>query len=154
MSLEKVQAFFDALGQKDKVIVLERSSATVAEAAEALGCEPERIAKTLSFYVAGEPVLIVMAGDAKVDNQKYKAAFGEKARMIPPGEVEAAVGHAPGGVCPFGANPGVKTYLDTSLRRFELVYPAAGSDHSAVPQTLEELERNAGSAGWIQISRT
>lgn len=151
MSLEAVQAFFET--HEGQVLVLERSSATVAEAAEAVGCQPCQIAKTMSFFVAGEPVLILLAGDVKIDNPKYKAVFGEKAKMIPPDQVEQAVGHAPGGVCPFALRPGVKVYLDRSLQRFEAVYPAAGSDHSAVRQTLPQLEQNAGSLGWIDVSK-
>lgn len=151
MSLEAVQQFFQT--HEGEVLVLEQSSATVAEAAQAVGCQPCQIAKTMSFFVAGQPVLVVLAGDARIDNPKYKAVFGEKAKMIPPDQVEDAVGHAPGGVCPFVIKPGVKTYLDESLRRFETVYPAAGSDHSAVRQTLPQLEVNANCAGWIDVSK-
>ncbi len=151
MSLEAVQQFFQT--HEGEVLVLEQSSATVAEAAQAVGCQPCQIAKTMSFFVAGQPVLVVLAGDARIDNPKYKAVFGEKAKMIPPDQVEDAVGHAPGGVCPFVIKPGVKTYLDESLRRFETVYPAAGSDHSAVRQTLPQLEVNANCVGWIDVSK-
>ncbi len=153
MSVEKVQKYFDDLGLGDRIIIPERSSATVEEAALAIGCEPKEIAKTMSFLVSGEPMLIVTAGDAKVDNAKYKAAFHEKARMIPGDQVEGYIGHPPGGVCPFAINPGIPVYLDVSLRRFGTVYPAAGSGHSAVKLTVDELEDLSGSAGWVDVCK-
>lgn len=153
MSLERVKEYFQQLGLGDRIIEPEASSATVAEAAQALGCQPCQIAKTMSFLVDGAPVLIVTAGDARVDNQKYKAFFHEKAKMIPADEVEGYIGHAPGGVCPFATLPGVTVYLDRSLQRFARVYPAAGSGHSAVDLSLDELERCSHSVGWLDVCK-
>lgn len=129
------------------------SSATVELAAEAVGCEPARIAKTLSFKVGDTPVLIVAAGDAKIDNPKYKAQFHTKAKMLTREEVEEKIGHAVGGVCPFAVNEGVEIYLDESLKRFETVYPAAGSSNSAIQMTMEELEKYSGSSRWIDVCK-
>ncbi len=153
MSLERVQQYFKEIGLADRIIVPEKSSATVEEAAEAIGCQPKQIAKTLSFLVDEKPILIVAAGDAKVDNKKYKETFHEKARMIPGDQVEGYVGHAPGGVCPFAVNPGVTVYLDVSLKRFERIYPAAGSGHSAVMLSVEELEQYSGYTMWIDVCK-
>ena len=122
-------------------------------AAQAVGCEPARIAKTLSFKVGDHAVLIVVAGDAKVNNSGYKAQFHTKAVMLKPEEVTELIGHAIGGVCPFAVNPGVEVYLDESLKRFETVYPAAGSSNSAIEMTLEELEKYSGSLGWIDVCK-
>ena len=132
MALDKARAYLAQKGLDDRIIIPEQSSATVAEAAAALGCAPGMIAKTLSFLQDGRPVLILAEGLSRVDNQKYRARFGCKAKMIPAEQVEALVGHAVGGVCPFGVNEGVTVYLDVSLKQHETVYPAAGSDHSAV----------------------
>ena len=129
------------------------SSATVELAAQALGCEPGRIAKTLSFLVGARAVLIVAAGDAKVDNHKYKAQFGVKAKMLSADEVTDLVGHAVGGVCPFAVNEGVTVYLDESLKRFDTVYPACGSSNSAIELTIPELEQYSGFAGWIDVCK-
>ena len=129
------------------------SSATVELAAQALGCEPCRIAKTLSFMVDGRAILIVAAGDARVDNPKYKAQFGTKAKMLTPEEAETMVGHAVGGVCPFAVNDGVTVYLDESLKRFETVFPACGSSNSAIELTIDELEKYSGFASWIDICK-
>ncbi|MFQ9396018.1 MAG: YbaK/EbsC family protein [Lachnospiraceae bacterium] len=137
----------------DRVIHLAASTATVAEAAEALGVEPGMIAKTLSFLQEEKPVLILTEGTAKIDNRKYKDTFHIKAKMIPFEEVETQVGHAPGGVCPFGINENVIVYLDESLRQFENVYPAAGDDHSAVKLTVDELEKIAGATGWVDVCK-
>ena len=126
MSIERVKAYFRAYGLEENIQEFEVSSATVQLAAEALHCEPQRIAKTLSFMINGNAVLVVMAGDAKIDNAKYKAQFGLKAKMLSPEEVERMVGHAVGGVCPFAVNKDVKVYLDISLKRFETVFPACG----------------------------
>ena len=153
MSIERVRAFFKARGMEDRVLEFPVSSATVELAARALGCEPCRIAKTLSFLVEGRAVLIVAAGDAKVDNHKYKAQFGTKARMLSPEEVTALIGHAVGGVCPFAVNEGVAVYLDESLRRFETVYPACGSSSSAIELTIPELEEYSASSGWIDVCK-
>jgi prolyl-tRNA editing enzyme YbaK/EbsC (Cys-tRNA(Pro) deacylase) len=153
MSIEKVRAFFRAHGMEDRVREFEASSATVELAAAALGCAPCRIAKTLSFMVDGAPVLIVAAGDARIDNPKYKAQFGTKAKMLTPDEAVALVGHAVGGVCPFAVNDGVTVYLDASLRRFDTVFPACGSSHSAIELTLPELEALAAPAAWVDVCK-
>ncbi|MCI8670339.1 MAG: YbaK/EbsC family protein [Lachnospiraceae bacterium] len=153
MSAEKAREHLFQYDMGDRIIEFNESSATVELAAQAIGCEEAMIAKTISFYVDEGAVLIVAAGDTKIDNPKFKAYFGCKAKMIPAAEVEAAVGHAPGGVCPFGVKEGVKVYLDDSLKRFEVVYPAAGSANSAVKMTLEELERASESSSWIDICK-
>lgn len=153
MSLAKAKAYLESRGLLDHVIELEASSATVAEAAQALGVEPARIAKTLSVLQGEQPVLIVTEGTARLDNHKYKSLFHVKAKMIPHDEVEQYIGHAPGGVCPFGVNDGVVVYLDESLRRFETVYPAAGDDHSAVRLTIPELEQASGAKGWVDVCK-
>ena len=132
MAIERVRAFFKERGMEERIQEFEVSSATVQLAAQALNCEPCRIAKTLSFMVQDTPILIVAAGDAKIDNAKYKAQFSTKAKMLSPEEVENLVGHAVGGVCPFGINQGVTVYLDESLKRFETVFPACGSSNSAI----------------------
>ena len=153
MSIEKVKTYFGAFGMEDRILEPEASSATVEEAANALGCEPARIAKTMSFLTENGPILIVMAGDARTDNKKFKDEFHEKARMIPWDQVEELTGHAPGGVCPFAANSGVAVYLDESLKRFTTVFPAAGSGNSAIELTLPELEKHSLSKKWICISK-
>ena len=153
MSLEKAKKYLADRGFLDHIIELDHSTATVSLAAEALGVEPGMIAKTLSFFQGETPVLILAEGTARIDNRKYKDTFHMKARMIPFEEVEAAAGHAPGGVCPFGANENVKVYLDQSLRKFEVVYPAAGNDHSAVKLTIPELEQAADTADWVDVCR-
>ena len=153
MAIEKVRAFFARFGMADRIMEFDVSSATVELAAQALSCEPCRIAKTLSFHADGAPVLIVAAGDAKVDNPKYKAQFGVKAKMLSPDEAQALIGHAVGGVCPFAVNEGVKVYLDASLQRFETVYPACGSSNSAIELTLPELEQYSGAAAWIDVCK-
>lgn len=153
MSFEAVKTFFAGVGLEDRVMELEQSSATVEEAAAAIGCAPRQIAKTMSFFVEDRPVLIVTAGDAKVDNGKFKAQFHQKAKMIPGDQVEAAVGHAPGGVCPFVLHAGAAVYLDVSLRRFEEVYPAAGNAHSAVRLALPELEHCSGFTAWVDVCK-
>ena len=153
MSLEKAERYLEHKGMLDRVIRLKESTATVAEAAEALGVEPGMIAKTMSFLQDGQAVLILTEGTARIDNRKYKDAFHMKAKMIPFEEVEQWIGHAPGGVCPFGINDGVKVYLDESLRRFETVYPAAGDAHSAVKLTIPELEEVAGAVGWVDVCK-
>ena len=153
MSLVKAEKYLEGKGFLDHVIELEASTATVAEAAAALGVEKGMIAKTMSFLQGEEPVLILTEGTAKVDNRKYKDTFHVKAKMIPFDEVEEKIGHAPGGVCPFGINEGVEVYLDESLKRFETVYPAAGNDHSAVKLTIPELEQIAGARGWVDVCK-
>lgn len=153
MSLEKVQQYFSGLGIADRIIVLEQSSATVALAAQALNTEEARIAKTLSFMVAGSPVLIVTAGDTKIDNAKYKGKFGVKAKMLTSEELESLVGHLPGGVCPFGIKENVKVYLDESLKRFQTVFPACGSENSAIEFTIPEIEKYSNFIEWVDVSK-
>lgn len=153
MAIEKVREYFARYGIADRIQEFAVSSATVELAAQALRCEPCRIAKTLSFMVDGRAVLVVMAGDAKVDNPKYKAQFGTKAKMLTPEEAEGLVGHAVGGVCPFGIRDGVAVYLDSSLRRFETVFPACGSGSSAIELTIPELERYSGYTAWVDVSK-
>ena len=153
MAFEKAKAYLEARGLADRIIQPEHSSATVAEAAEAIGCEPGMIAKTLSFLVDDKPVLILADGLARIDNRKYKDFFGCKAKMIPPDRVGDLVGHDIGGVCPFGVNKGVTTYLDVSLRRFETVFPACGSSNSAIELTLPELERFSRARGWVDVCK-
>ena len=153
MAIEKVREYFRQFGMEGRVQEFEVSSATVELAAAALGCEPCRIAKTLSFMTEEGPVLIVAAGDAKIDNTKYKAQFHTKAKMLTPDEAVKLVGHAVGGVCPFAINDGVKVYLDESLRRFETVFPAAGSGSSAIELTLAELENYSNSTAWIDVCK-
>ena len=149
MSIERVKAYFEGYGMADRVLELPVSSATVELAAAALGCEGCRIAKTLSFLVDGATVLIVAAGDARVDNGKFKAFFHTKARMLTPQEAADLVGHAVGGVCPFALKDGVDVYLDVSMQRFETILPAAGSSNSCVELTCAELEQAAcGCKGW------
>ena len=153
MSLEKAKAYLAEKGYADHVIELEDSSATVQLAAQALGVEPGMIAKTMSFLIGEEAILILTEGTAKVDNRKYKDTFHMKAKMIPFEEVENWIGHAPGGVCPFGIKDGIKVYLDESLKQFDTVYPAAGNDHSAVKLTIAELEEVAGAVGWVDVCK-
>lgn len=153
MAIDKVKAYFNKYGMEERIQEFAVSSATVELAAKALRCEPQRIAKTLSFLVAEHPVLIVAAGDAKIDNHKYKEQFATKAKMLSPDEVEAMVGHAVGGVCPFAVNEGVEVYLDESLKRFETVFPACGSANSAIELTIPELEQYSGYTGWIDVCK-
>lgn len=153
MSLERAKKYLEDKGFLERVIELEQPTATVAMAAEALGVQPERIAKTMSFLQGEQPVLILTEGTARVDNRKYKDTFHMKAKMIPFEEVEEQIGHAPGGVCPFGIKEGISVYLDESLKSFDTVYPAAGNDHSAVRLTIPELEQAADAAGWVDVCR-
>ena len=153
MAIEKVRAYFAQHDMEGQVQEFTVSSATVELAAAALSCEPARIAKTLSFLVNGQAVLIVAAGDARIDNAKYKAQFGTKAKMIPAEDVESLVGHGIGGVCPFGVNDGVTVYLDESLKRFVTVYPACGSPSSAIELTIPQLEQYSGYTAWIDVCK-
>ena len=153
MAIERVRSFFKEQGIEDRIQEFEVSSATVQLAAQALNCEPCRIAKTLSFMVDEKPILIVAAGDAKIDNPKYKAQFNTKAKMLSPEEAEMLVGHAVGGVCPFGINEGVTVYLDTSLKRFETVFPACGSSNSAIELSIPELEKYSHFIQWIDVTK-
>lgn len=153
VAIDKVKKYFKRWGLEENIREFKVSSATVELAAQALGCEPERIAKTLAFRVKNRPVLIVTSGDARIDNTKYRAHFQAKAKMLRPDEVESAVGHAIGGVCPFGANEGVPVYLDVSLRRFCTVFPACGSSNSAIELTIRELEKYSKATGWVDVCR-
>lgn len=153
MWIAEVREYLSQIGANAEIIELIDSSATVELAAEALGCEPKKIAKTLSFLTKNGAILIVMAGDAKIENKKYRELFGEKAKMIPGEQVEELVGHAPGGVCPFGVKEGVKTYLDCSLKRFQTVFPAAGSANSAVELSLTQLEHYSNALEWIDVCK-
>ena len=153
MSIEVVRRFFKSHGIENRVQEFDVSSATVELAAEALNCEPCRIAKTLSFMVDRRPVLVVAAGDAKIDNPKYKAQFGTKAKMLSPDQVLELIGHGVGGVCPFAVNEGVDIYLDISLKRFETVFPACGSSNSAIELTIEELEKYSSFIEWVDVCK-
>lgn len=154
MTIEEIKTHLEACGLHDRVKEFDQSSATVELAARAVGCEPCRIAKTMSFLVDGGVALIVLAGDARVDNQKFKAVFHQKAKMLTPDEVAGRTGFPVGGVCPFLAPEGVKVYLDISLKRFDTVYPAAGTANSAVRLTPQELETAAAPAAWIDVSQS
>lgn len=153
MAIDKVKEYFRKYGIEERVQEFDVSSATVELAAAALHCEPKRIAKTLSFMGDGHAVLIVAAGDTKIDNPKYKAQFGRKAKMLSPAEAETLVGHAVGGVCPFAVNEGVEVYLDVSLKRFDTVFPACGSSNSAIELTISELEEYSGYTGWVDVCK-
>ena len=154
MAIEKVKEYFRKLGIEDRILEFDVSSATVELAAEAVGCEPARITKTLSFMLDDGPILIACAGDAKVANPKFKAEFGQKAKMLSYDEAEELIGHAVGGVCPFAVNDGVRVYLDESMKRFDVVYPAAGRDNSAVGLTPEELERySTNFVKWVDVCK-
>lgn len=153
MAIEKVKEFFRQYGMEGKVLEFETSSATVELAAQALHCEPCRIAKTLSFMGKEGPLLVVAAGDAKIDNPKFKAQFGTKPKMLKPEENVELIGHAIGGVCPFAVNDGVKVYLDESMKRFETVFPACGSASSAIELTMEELEKYSQAVAWIDVCK-
>lgn len=153
MAIEKVRAYFETLGRADDILEFPVSSATVALAAQALGTEEKRIAKTMSFKHGDGCILVVAAGDARVDNKKFRAAFGMKASMLHAEDVERIVGHDVGGVCPFAVNDGVNVYLDESLKRFATVFPACGSANSAIELTCEELEKFGNSKGWVDVCR-
>ncbi|MED3802130.1 YbaK/EbsC family protein [Lysinibacillus xylanilyticus] len=153
MAIEKVRKHLAQWNVEHKIQELNESSATVDLAAQALGCEPERIAKSLSFLVNDGAILIVAAGDAKVDNAKYKAVFGTKAKMLGIDEVLEKIGHEVGGVCPFGVNEGVAIYLDESLKRFTTVFPACGSSNSAIELTISELETYTPYLEWVDVCK-
>ena len=154
MSIDKVSAFFKQYGMEERIREFAVSSATVELAAEVLHCEPCRIAKTLSFMVNENPILIVAAGDARIDNHKYKEQFGTKAKMMTPEETVSLIGHAVGGVCPFAVNKDVSVYLDISLKRFDTVFPACGSSNSAIELTIDELERYSAFLQWIDVCKS
>lgn len=153
MSISKVKDYFESYGIAHRIQEFEVSSATVELAAKALGCEPERIAKTLAFQTLEESILIVTAGDTRIDNSKYKAFFKTKAKMIPASETEAKIGHTVGGVCPFAVKEGVKIYLDESLKRFNTIFPACGSANSAIELSLDELEKYSHFQEWIDVCK-
>ena len=153
MSIERARAHLRKWNMDGRIRELEFSSATVELAAKALNVEGARIAKTLSFMVDGAPILIVAAGDIRVDNRKFKDAFHTKAKMLTPDQAAELIGHAVGGVCPFGVNEGVKIYLDESLKRFETVFPAAGSGNSAIELTIPELEQTSGYTSWVDVAK-
>lgn len=153
MSIEKVRDYFRKWNIEDRIQEFDVSSATVELAAKALNCEPERIAKSIAFKADEGAVLIVTAGDAKIDNSKFKAKFATKAKMLSPDEAITMVGHAVGGICPFAVNEGVKTYLDISLKRFKKVFPACGSSNSAIELTIEELEDYSCFIEWVDVCK-
>ena len=153
MSIERARTHLAKYGLEDRIRELTVSSATVALAAEALGCEPARIAKTLSFENGEGAILVIAAGDARIDNAKFKHRFGMKAHMLSAERVEPLIGHGVGGVCPFGIHEGIPVYLDESLKRFDIVYPAAGTAASAVMLTLSELERASEADGWVDVTK-
>ncbi len=153
MSIELARNYLGKFGIADRIQEFTVSSATVALAAEALGCAPQRIAKTMAFLVDGAAILIVAAGDVKIDNSKFKQQYHTKAKMLSPDELVEMVGHAMGGVCPFGIKEGVTVYLDESLKRFETVFPACGSANSAIELTIPELEQYSGFACWVDVCK-
>lgn len=153
MAIEKVREYFEKWDIEDRILEFDVSSATVELAAQAVGCKEERIAKTLSFIIDDKVILIVAAGDAKIDNKKYKAEFKTKSKMVSPDEALELIGHSIGGVCPFGINDGVVVYLDKSLKRFTTVYPACGSSNSAIELTIEELEKYSNYSSWVDVCK-
>lgn len=153
MAIEKVREYFSRFGMEDRILEFDVSSATVELAAQALNCAPERIAKSITMNVDGVCVMIIAAGDVKIDNSKYKAEFSTKAKMLSADEALSMTGHAVGGICPFAINDGCKVYLDESLKRFDFVYPACGSSNSAIQLTIEELEKYSGYIKWIDVCK-
>lgn len=153
MAIERVKEYFKKFDMEGRIIELTESSATVELAAQALECESARIAKSLSFVVGEKPILVICAGDVKIDNAKYKARFKTKAKMLTAEEVETLVGHVVGGVCPFGINEGVTVYLDESLKRFATVFPACGSGNSAIELTIPEMEQYSGYEEWVDVCK-
>ncbi len=153
MAIEKVKEYFKQFGMEDRVLEFSVSSATVELAAQALGVEGARIAKSMSFKVGDGAILIIAAGDVRIDNHKFKETFHTKAKMLTPDEVDSFIGHSIGGVCPFAVNDGVKVYLDESLKRFETVFPACGSSNSAIELTIPEMEKYSGFIGWVDVAK-
>ena len=153
MAFDKAKKYLDEKGFGDRVLTFDVSSATVELAAVAVGTEPEKICKSLTFTVDGKPVMILFAGDAKVSNSKFKAQFKTKATMLSRDEVSSMIGHDVGGVCPFAVKEGVKVYLDESLKRFETVFPACGSSNSAIELTIPELEKYSCFDGWVDVCK-
>ena len=153
MSLERARKHLQKYGLAERIHLTEESSATVELAALAVGVEPGRIAKTLSFMIDGKPALILTEGTARIDNRQFKDNFHTKAKMIPSDQVEELVGHAPGGVCPFGINDGIPVYLDDSLKKYETVFPAAGTGNSDIELTIPELAECSEMTGWVDVCR-
>lgn len=153
MSIEKVKNYFKKFGLENRIIEFDTSSATVELAAAALHCQPERIAKSLSFILKEKAIIIVTAGDVKIDNKKFKEIFETKAKMIEKDRVEELIGHKVGGVCPFAIKDDVDVYLDESLKRFETVFPACGSSNSAIEMTIKELEKYSKFKEWIDVTK-
>lgn len=153
MSYAKVKDFFDQKGLSDRVVIRDHIGDTVEHAAKAIGCTPEKIAKTMTFLVEEKPIVIVMAGDAKIDNKKFKHTFLKRAKMIPSQNVEELIGHIPGAVCPFALKSDIPVYLDVSLKRFDVIYTAGGSLNSTVELSVEELETYSNSKKWIDIGK-
>ena len=153
MAIDKVKEYFKEFGREKDVLEFNESSATVHDAALAIGCDEAHIAKTMSYFIGDNPILIVLAGDTKVDNSKYKQKFSCKAKMIPADMLESVIGHAMGGICPFAINDGITVYLDESLKRFDYVYPACGSANSAIKLTIPELEKYSNFKEWIDVGK-
>lgn len=153
MAIERAREYLKKYNLDDEIMEFTSSSATVSEAAEAIGCSDSDIAKSLSFLVDDKPILIVVAGDMRIDNSKYKSTFSCKAKMIPLEMVEKLIGHAAGGVCPFGINEGVEVYLDTSLKSHDFIYPACGSSNSAIKLTIERLEEISNYLKWVDVCK-
>jgi prolyl-tRNA editing enzyme YbaK/EbsC (Cys-tRNA(Pro) deacylase) len=153
MSIERVRDYFKKFGIEDRVLEFPVSSATVELAAKALGCEPDRIAKSLSFMINGEPAVIVTSGEARIDNHKFKECFHTKAKMLTRDEVSSLIGHEVGGVCPFAVNAGVKVFLDNSLKKYDTVFPACGSSNSAIELGIDELEKYSKADGWVDVTK-
>lgn len=153
MSIEKVRAYFNNYGMEDRILEFNVSSATVPLAAKALNTTEGRIAKSLSFMLPTGPIIIVVAGDKKIDNHKFKTTFRAKAKMLTPEEVDSLIGHSVGGVCPFAVKDGVRIYLDVSLKEYETVFPACGSGSSAIELTIEEMEKYSSSLGWVDVTK-
>ena len=153
MSIENAKKHLKKYGLENKIMEFNVSSATVAEAAKAIKCKEEEIAKSLSFIVENKPILIIISGNSKIDNSKFKAEFKTKAKMVPFDDVEKYIGHAPGGVCPFGINEDVEVYLDNSIKKYKIIYPACGSSNSVVKLTLEELEKTSNYKKWVDVCK-
>lgn len=153
MAVEKVKKYLKKYGLEGNIIELSSSLATVSDAAKSLGCSEAEIAKSMAFSLRDGYIVVVMSGDVKIDNSKYKATFHEKAHMVSPDLLESVIGHPMGGVCPFALKEGVKVYLDESLKRFSFVYPSCGSPNNAIKLTLEELERVSEYTEWIDVTK-
>ncbi len=153
MAIEKVTQYFESYGLLDRIVEFDVSCATVEKAAEAIGCKAERIAKSMTFLQGEKPVMIIAAGDMKIDNKKYKDQFQQKSKMIPYEIVETYIGHAPGGVCPFAVNEDVEIFMDISLKRFDTVFPAAGSSNSVVKLSVQELELFSKNKSWVDVCK-